>query len=293
MGAVGTWILAVYPAVLADRHGRQAAIALTEGTIWGGAGAAAAPLCLGLLAYTAAGWRAALLLPILALVPLFLAYRTEPLTPAAAGKATPSPAGRKMHALPGAYWAYWVVLVTVVAVEFCIAFWIADFLQSERGLAQADAALAASLFLVAMLVGRIAGSRLLHRLPPKRLLFVSLAVTAVGFLIFWQMHAVAVVAVGLVVAGLGVANLYPTTLSLAVGAAPGQLDQAGARASLASGTAILALPLLLGRIADAVGITPAFGLVGVLTFAAALLLAAATRLTGRTALAGATGPKVR
>ncbi len=67
MGSVGSWILAVYPAVLADRHGRLAAIAFTEATIVGGAGAAVAPLCLGLLAQTAAGWRAALLLPILAL----------------------------------------------------------------------------------------------------------------------------------------------------------------------------------------------------------------------------------
>jgi fucose permease len=281
MGAVGSWILAVYPAMLADRHGRLAAISFTEGTIAGGAGAAAAPILLGLLAYSSLGWRAALLLPILALIPLFLAYRTEPLAATAPAPRPLASSDRPTRSLPGAYWAYWSVLVTVISIEFCIILWIADFLRSERGLAPADAALAGALVLAAMLAGRIAGSRLLQRFSPQGLLFASLAVTMVGFLLFWQVHNMGLVAVGLVAAGLGVANLYPTTLALAVGVAPGQPDQASARASLASGTAIIALPFLLGRIADQVGIAPAFALVGVLTLAAAALLLLVTRLLAR------------
>jgi predicted MFS family arabinose efflux permease len=135
-----------------------------------------------------------------------------------------------------------------------------------------------------MLVGRAAGSRLLRRFPARGLVFASLAVTGAGFLIFWRMDGLPLMALGLIVAGLGVANLYPSTLSLEMGAAPGQPDQASARASLASGTAILALPLLLGRLADLVGITPAFGLVGVLTVLSAVLLLAATALQARIAV---------
>ncbi len=86
---------------------------------------------------------------------------------------------------------------------------------------------------------------------------------------------------GLIVAGLGVANLYPSTLALTLETAPQQLDQASARASLASGISIIALPLLLGRIADRVGITPAFALVGVLTVLAATLLIFASALQTR------------
>jgi hypothetical protein len=55
--------------------------------------------------------------------------------------------------------------------------------------------------------------------------------------------------------------VYPLILSLAISAANGNTDQAGARATLASGTAILALPLALGRFADAMGIRLAFGMV--------------------------------
>ncbi len=63
---------------------------------------------------------------------------------------------------------------------------------------------------------------------------------------------------------MGVASLYPLILALALGAAGADTVQAGARATLASGTAILALPLVLGRLADLAGIRPAYGVVAVL-----------------------------
>ena len=66
---------------------------------------------------------------------------------------------------------------------------------------------------------------------------------------------------GLFVAGIGVANLYPLIVALALGAAPGQSNEAGARLTFASGTAILAAPLLLGALADAAGIRLAYGVV--------------------------------
>ena len=61
--------------------------------------------------------------------------------------------------------------------------------------------------------------------------------------------------------GLAVANLSPLLLSQAISAAQENTVQAGARATLASGTAILALPLALGHFADLVGIRSAYGVV--------------------------------
>jgi fucose permease len=79
--------------------------------------------------------------------------------------------------------------------------------------------------------------------------------------------------------GLGVANLYPLLLSLAIGAADGDTVQASARATLASGTAILALPLILGGFADTVGIRLAFGVVLVLLVSVLLMNQAAGRMS--------------
>jgi fucose permease len=75
----------------------------------------------------------------------------------------------------------------------------------------------------------------------------------------------------LFITGLGVANLYPLILSLAISAAPGKTVQAGARATLASGTAILALPLVLGRLADSAGIRFAYAVVLLLLISIFLL----------------------
>jgi len=64
----------------------------------------------------------------------------------------------------------------------------------------------------------------------------------------------------MVVAGLGVTNLYPLTMTLALGAASRQIDLASARLSLAVGLAGMSAPYLLGWIADQVGLMRAFAI---------------------------------
>jgi fucose permease len=83
----------------------------------------------------------------------------------------------------------------------------------------------------------------------------------------------------LFVTGLGVANLYPLILSLAIGAAGNNTIQAGVRATLATGTAVLTLPLVLGRLADLVGIQPAYGVVVVLLIGVFLIILITSRIT--------------
>ncbi len=119
-----------------------------------------------------------------------------------------------------------------------------------------------------MVAGRFAGRQIPRRIAAERLLPVSLAVSAIGFFIYWLAPVAALAVAGLFVAGFGVANLFPMTSALALGAAPGPSTEAGARLSLASGVAILAAPLLLGSLANAVGIWWAYAIVPVLLLGA-------------------------
>jgi fucose permease len=144
-------------------------------------------------------------------------------------------------------------------------------------MAKADAAQAVSLFLGGMIFGRLAGSRLVQRFSARRVVTVSILVAGAGFLLFWSSRNVFMGLSGLFLAGLGVASLYPLLLSLAIEAAEGSTVQAGARATLASGSAILILPLVLGRLADAVGIRAAYGVVALLLIGALLI----SQLAGR------------
>jgi hypothetical protein len=61
-------------------------------------------------------------------------------------------------------------------------------------------------------------------------------------------------------------------LAQAIGTAGNNTVQASVRATLASGTAILALPLVLGQLADLVGIRPAYSVVAILLVAVLLII---------------------
>jgi fucose permease len=109
-------------------------------------------------------------------------------------------------------------------------------------------------------------------MPPSRVVTMSVALAGAGFLMFWLPRSPLLAEAGLFVTGLGVASLYPMILSLALATAPESAVEAGARLTLASGTAILALPLVLGRLADAAGIGPAYAIIPVLLSGAFLII---------------------
>lgn len=98
-----------------------------------------------------------------------------------------------------------------------------------------------------------------------------------GFLLYWRTHSILPGLIGLFVTGVGVAAFYPLILSLAIGAAGAETIQASARATLASGVAILTLPLVLRRLADAIGIRTAYGVVMLLLVGIFLIIQLAGR----------------
>jgi fucose permease len=160
--------------------------------------------------------------------------------------------------------------------------WSADYMEKGLGMLKADAAQAVSLFLAGMIIGRMAGSRLVQNFSTHKLVTLSILVAGTGFLAFWMGGNPLLGMSGLFITGLGVANLYPLILSMAMAAAGKNTVQASARATLASGTAILALPLILGRLADAVGIWLAYGVVIILLLGVFLITQfAETKITAR------------
>jgi fucose permease len=183
------------------------------------------------------------------------------------------------QSLPRLFWIYWAAIVLAVSVEFCMIFWSADYLEHVLGMVKANAAQAVSLFLAAMILGRISGSRLVQRFSTRTVVTISILIASIGFLVFWKTESVLVGLSGLFITGSGVANLYPLILSLTIGAANGNTVQASAGATLASGTAILALPLALGSLADAVGIRSAYGVVVLLLISVFLISQIAGRIS--------------
>ena len=248
IGALGALIPAVVPALLADLHGPRRNVAITEASAASYAFAMTAPLLTGLSIALFAGWRPAVLAGALFGILILAAFRRAVIVDAVR---TGASAG---GGLPAAYWAYWCLLVTVISIEFCILLWAPEFLGKAAGLPQAHAASAAAAFAMAMLVGRTAGTGVVRYVRPQHLFALALLVTALGFLLYWGAGTPAFAIVGLGVLGLGVALLYPLTLGFAIGAAGERGDTASARFMLAAGLAIASMPVLLGALADEVGL---------------------------------------
>lgn len=262
MGLVGSLILAIVPVALSDQHGEMKAIALSEANVTASLLSTLAPLLVGWFVYALGDWRWALGLMALTPILMFLFFGK-----ASSPTAASSPSGELAQhnkSLPPLFWLYWTAIMLGVSIEFCMVFWSANYLEQILGFIKADAAQAVSLFLLAMIFGRFLGSRLVQRFATRTVVIVSIIIAAIGFLLFWTASINWLSLIGLFLTGLGVANLYPLLLSLAINASNGNTVQAGARATLASGTAILALPLLLGRLADAIGIRSAYAVVLVL-----------------------------
>jgi fucose permease len=261
MGLVGSLILVIVPSALADRHGEMRAVALSEANVISSLASTAAPLLVGTFSSTVGGWRMGL--GIAALAPFIIYFFFRDIKPGGAVSTSVNGSHLKQP-LPVLYWIYWISIVLAVAVEFCMISWSADYLETTLGMPRANAAQAVSLFLLAMIIGRLAGSRLVQRISAQWLVSASVLTAIAGFMLYWQAANIPSALVGLFLTGLGVASLYPLTLSLAIGAAGNDTVQASTRATLASGTAILTLPLVLGRLADAAGIHQAYGIVLVL-----------------------------
>jgi hypothetical protein len=148
----------------------------------------------------------------------------------------------------------WLRIVLAVAVEFCFVVWAVARLVAA-GLPTATAALLGSAFPIGMAAGRAIGPIHWRGWSP---VVPSGAFAVVGTLLVSLFDVPAVVAIGLVVAGIGVAPLYPVTLAALVatpGLSPARLAAIGA---MASGTAILVAPAALALLARAVDLRTAY-----------------------------------
>ncbi len=278
VGCTGSVMGQANTTIMADRFKEHRALSITELNIAGSLFCCLAPLMVSLCVRTGLGWRAVFLLPIALVAVLYARFRNI----AKAYQKTEAHAALSQK-LPLVYWAFWTVILLSVAGEWSIVFWATDFMIHVNNMSKADAAAAVSVFLTAMLTGRVIGSRLTRFMHVRHLLQGSAVLGLTGFLIFWLAKNPWLNLAGLFVAGLGQSNVYPLTFASAVGVGTGQTNSATSRLSLASGTANLLTPMLMGYIADRSGIYNAYAVVAVLWSLVIVLVWGANRMAAKVA----------
>ena len=268
-GGLGTLVLVAVQAGLADHHGEQRTVAFAESNALASVGTTIGPLVVGGLAVATGSWRwGVLLLAATAVVVAVLAR--------GAGVPEPSdePAGAEDSRLPTAARAGIGLVFLGVVLEWSVSFWGATYLRDVVGLDRDTAVTAMALFFGAMLTGRVAGALLTRRRPPEQLLVVAFGTVAAGLGVAAVTTSAPAVLAALVLLGLGISVVFPLGISLAVAAAPSQAATVSGRCVTAGSLAVLLGPLVVGRLADVVGLRPALLVLPVALLAAGPLLRA-------------------
>lgn len=278
IGGIGGSLLQMsVQASLSDHHGPRRAYALTEMNVAASLAATFAPFLVGALARTDLTWRAAMQFTWVYAGLMFLIFWRTPVTNAPPAETAEISTGR----LSGAFYLMVAILALTTAIEWCVIFWGADFLERAVGLFKADAASLMSAFFFAMLIGRIVGSRLTRQIRSQTLLVIAVGISMAGFALLWLSPTMPLNLIGLFVCGLGMANYFPQGLSAALGLAAGHTNRANGMITVSLSTAVLIAPQLLGGVADNVGIRGAYGLVAGMMVGALGLTYLAFRVANR------------
>ena len=161
------------------------------------------------------------------------------------------------------------MIFCTTAAEWCITAWAATFVEDAANVPTDTAVGLMAGYFGGVLAGRTLGSRLARRYDPARLLAFALGASTAGFAILWPATSPAPALTGLVVLGIGLGNLFPMGLALAVGLVPDRALRASGRAVTVTSFAVLLAPLTVGTLADATSLKAALGVVPVLLVLAA------------------------
>ena len=161
----------------------------------------------------------------------------------------------------GALIAIGLIAFAALVAEGSVGDWSAIYLTEYQGADTQTAAIALTVFASAMAIMRFAGDHLVHRFGPFAILQASGLLAAAGLTIALLAPSPAIAIFGYGISGLGVAVLFPVTLSIAPrfsGLSPGA--SVAAVATLGYGGFLIGPPLI-GLLADQVGLPLALSVV--------------------------------
>ncbi|ANF56185.1 MFS transporter [Halotalea alkalilenta] len=167
-------------------------------------------------------------------------------------------AGGPLFVLPkGRLWLIGAIAAATVFVEGSMADWSALFL-TDVGASRGYAALGLAVFTGSMAVGRLLGDRWIDFVGPMRALQIggTFGVIGIGVAVLFASPNVALL--GFVLAGLGMATLFPCLLSLAGRNPAMSPSTAIASVAMMGYVSMLAGPPMLGFLAHAIGLRLAF-----------------------------------
>lgn len=265
-GSVGTFLITTALASLSEKHPENQVSINAEANAVGALMAAFAPIFFGLMVDSPLGWRAVAIPPVALTLYLLISLK-ESDRPLHVSKTESKKLAQK---LPKEYWIVCALLFCQAGVEFTVALWATEYFKTRFESTTSQAATFLGVYYFAIFVARWIGSPLGQRFKSMHVVLGCMTLISLGFSLYWLTDNTAVAVAGLAIMGLGTGNLYPFVSTLSIKAAgPGLVDAAITRLAIPVGVAVLAIPLLLGSLADSFGVHTAY--LVVLAFIAAAI----------------------
>lgn len=222
---------------------------------------------IGIIAGTQFSWRLGLLicLPFALILYLTLGRRQNT-------EHIPDESGRQRGSLPVKYWLSWIGLMFCIAAEFAVAFWSAALFRERTDLSAALSTTLVLAFPFGMMIGRWFGTHIFPELDIDNRLRAIIALQGCGFMLFWVSTNPFLSFTALFVVGLGTSMQFALSTLRLLRFGKAKPDLAVGKSSLSAGLAIGLSPLLLGLLADNLGIVRGFLLVPFLIVCAFIIV---------------------
>jgi predicted MFS family arabinose efflux permease len=222
---------------------------------------------IGVIAGTQFSWRLGLLicLPFAIILYLTLGRQQNP-------EHIPDEDGRQRGSLPLKYWLSWIGMMFCIASEFAIAFWAAALFRERTDLSAALSTTLVLAFPFGMMIGRWFGTQIFPDLDIDDRLRAIIALQGGGFMLFWISSKPWLSFVALFIVGLGTSMQFALSSLRLLRFGKEKPDLAIGKSSLSAGVAIGLSPLLLGILADNLGIVKGFLLVPALVLCAFIIV---------------------
>jgi len=252
----GSSIIVGASAFLFDHQKEAGPAAVTEANAVAAFGGILAPLAIGIGSFIFLGWRTGLWILFAGFIVSLLLMRKSP-------DVFRVPVDEQIREankvpFPQRFWWALATLFLLLTTEFTLILWSADLLRERAGFEAGAAAASVAALTGGIFLGRVSGSRLAEYFPVDRILSFAILITFGGWLVVWLSSVAAIMILGLVLSGIGVALFWPFGISRVVMASGGQNDRATALSTVAGATAGGIGPFVLGAMADSVGVHTAF-----------------------------------
>lgn len=224
-------------------------------------------LLIGALAGTSINWRFGLLLIFPAGLALFLFAKKNH-----SDEYIPETTGRQSGKLSGKYWIGWLAITLCISSEFAMTFWSASLFRDRTNFTAAGATIAVLAGSLGMALGRWFGPLILTHVDLDQRLIFLLIFQLSGFAIFWFSHNAAFSFIGLLISGLGISMQFTLNSLRLIRLSENRPDLAMGISALGAGSAIAVAPLLLGYLADQIGISKGYLMVPAIVIVAMILV---------------------